>query len=268
MVDKVIATSAALELVAFLQTKHGPDLMFHQSGGCCDNKNVDAPQQGNLLGRSQTMATLLGYTNRPSMLGGWAGAGQQSQSYHCVSSGIPSFYGDVQTASWSRISGGDLDVYATRVRELSCPADYTLRLNANNQPECWAEPCYDCEAEDGNPINFLTGEKKQSESDFIGTGDGLLALQRHYSSQGAYRPKGAPETLPSGFGDTWRTVYHTRVYPLTGVNVMAARVSAKQRWNGSAPPGPASLRSSKKMPPMPRGSLRCLRKKYSSHHFL
>ena len=37
MVDKVIATPAALELVAFLQTKHGPDLMFHQSSGCCDN---------------------------------------------------------------------------------------------------------------------------------------------------------------------------------------------------------------------------------------
>ena len=37
MVDKVIATPAALELVAFLQAKHGPELMFHQSGGCCDN---------------------------------------------------------------------------------------------------------------------------------------------------------------------------------------------------------------------------------------
>ena len=37
MVDKVIATPAALELVAFLQAKHGPALMFHQSGGCCDN---------------------------------------------------------------------------------------------------------------------------------------------------------------------------------------------------------------------------------------
>ncbi len=37
MVDKVIATPAALELVAFLQAKYGPDLMFHQSGGCCDN---------------------------------------------------------------------------------------------------------------------------------------------------------------------------------------------------------------------------------------
>ncbi len=37
MVDKVVATPAALELVAFLQSKHGKDLMFHQSGGCCDN---------------------------------------------------------------------------------------------------------------------------------------------------------------------------------------------------------------------------------------
>lgn len=37
MVDKVIATPAALELVALLKTKHGPALMFHQSGGCCDN---------------------------------------------------------------------------------------------------------------------------------------------------------------------------------------------------------------------------------------
>jgi uncharacterized protein (DUF779 family) len=37
MVDKVVATSAALELVAFLKAKHGPELMFHQSGGCCDN---------------------------------------------------------------------------------------------------------------------------------------------------------------------------------------------------------------------------------------
>jgi uncharacterized protein len=36
MVDKVIATPAALELVAFLREKHGA-LMFHQSGGCCDN---------------------------------------------------------------------------------------------------------------------------------------------------------------------------------------------------------------------------------------
>lgn len=32
---KVVATPAALELIARLKEKHGP-LMFHQSGGCCD----------------------------------------------------------------------------------------------------------------------------------------------------------------------------------------------------------------------------------------
>jgi uncharacterized protein (DUF779 family) len=37
MVEKVVATPAAIELVEFLKTKHGPGLMFHQSGGCCDN---------------------------------------------------------------------------------------------------------------------------------------------------------------------------------------------------------------------------------------
>ena len=36
MVDKVIATPAALELVEFLKQKYGT-VMFHQSGGCCDN---------------------------------------------------------------------------------------------------------------------------------------------------------------------------------------------------------------------------------------
>ena len=36
-VPKVIATVAALELVALLQSKYGKDLIFHQSGGCCDN---------------------------------------------------------------------------------------------------------------------------------------------------------------------------------------------------------------------------------------
>ena len=37
MVDKVIATAAAVELIDLLKAKHGPGLMFHQSGGCCDN---------------------------------------------------------------------------------------------------------------------------------------------------------------------------------------------------------------------------------------
>lgn len=36
MVEKVTATESARELIEFLKKKHGA-LMFHQSGGCCDN---------------------------------------------------------------------------------------------------------------------------------------------------------------------------------------------------------------------------------------
>jgi hypothetical protein len=34
-VNRILATTAAMELIAVLKEKHGP-LMFHQSGGCCD----------------------------------------------------------------------------------------------------------------------------------------------------------------------------------------------------------------------------------------
>jgi uncharacterized protein (DUF779 family) len=35
MVERVLATEAALTLIEALSARHGP-LMFHQSGGCCD----------------------------------------------------------------------------------------------------------------------------------------------------------------------------------------------------------------------------------------
>jgi len=35
MVDRVLITPAAVEIVARLKARHG-DLLFHQSGGCCD----------------------------------------------------------------------------------------------------------------------------------------------------------------------------------------------------------------------------------------
>jgi uncharacterized protein len=47
MVDKVVATPAALELIAMLNRKHGP-LMFHQSGGCCDNSAANCYLPGEL----------------------------------------------------------------------------------------------------------------------------------------------------------------------------------------------------------------------------
>lgn len=36
MVDRVMATAEALALIEVLKAEHG-ELMFHQSGGCCDN---------------------------------------------------------------------------------------------------------------------------------------------------------------------------------------------------------------------------------------
>ena len=47
MVDKVIATPAALELVDFLKQKHGT-VMFHQSGGCCDNSAANCYLPGEI----------------------------------------------------------------------------------------------------------------------------------------------------------------------------------------------------------------------------
>jgi len=38
MLERVIATPAALTLIEQLQRRHGP-LMFHQSGGCCDGSS-------------------------------------------------------------------------------------------------------------------------------------------------------------------------------------------------------------------------------------
>ncbi len=47
MVEKVIATEAALELIEFLKQKHGV-LMFHQSGGCCDNSAANCYLPGEI----------------------------------------------------------------------------------------------------------------------------------------------------------------------------------------------------------------------------
>ena len=47
MVEKVIATEAALELVELLKKKHGA-LMFHQSGGCCDGSAANCYLPGEI----------------------------------------------------------------------------------------------------------------------------------------------------------------------------------------------------------------------------
>lgn len=48
MVDRVVATPAALALIASMQAKYGLELMFHQSGGCCDNSAANCYLAGDL----------------------------------------------------------------------------------------------------------------------------------------------------------------------------------------------------------------------------
>ncbi len=42
----VSATDAALELIGTLKLRHGDDLLFHQSGGCCDGSAPMCFQKG------------------------------------------------------------------------------------------------------------------------------------------------------------------------------------------------------------------------------
>ncbi|MFF2754588.1 DUF779 domain-containing protein [Psychrobacillus sp. NPDC058041] len=48
MVERVVATDAALELIELLKNKHGR-LMFHQSGGCCDGSSPMCYPDGDLI---------------------------------------------------------------------------------------------------------------------------------------------------------------------------------------------------------------------------
>ncbi|MFZ2269915.1 MAG: DUF779 domain-containing protein [Azonexus sp.] len=47
MTPRVIATPAAIELIRTLQAQYG-ELMFHQSGGCCDNSAANCYLPGDL----------------------------------------------------------------------------------------------------------------------------------------------------------------------------------------------------------------------------
>ncbi len=48
MTDKVSATEAALSLIAEIKADHG-EIMFHQSGGCCDGSSPMCYAQGDFL---------------------------------------------------------------------------------------------------------------------------------------------------------------------------------------------------------------------------
>jgi len=59
--EQVITTPAAVELMAMLEAKHG-ELMFHQSGGCCDGSSPMCYPRGELLVGDQDvlLATIVG----------------------------------------------------------------------------------------------------------------------------------------------------------------------------------------------------------------
>lgn len=48
MVERVVATPSALELIQRLKAQHGPDLMFYQSHGCCDGSSPMCYRVGEL----------------------------------------------------------------------------------------------------------------------------------------------------------------------------------------------------------------------------
>ena len=67
--DQVIATDAAIELIATLHLKYG-DLMFHQSGGCCDGSSpMCYPRADFIVGDEDVLIGTLGetpfYMSRP-----------------------------------------------------------------------------------------------------------------------------------------------------------------------------------------------------------
>jgi uncharacterized protein len=60
--DQVLATPAAVDLMASLYAKHG-ELMFHQSGGCCDGSSPMCYPRGEfLIGDSDVLLATLGGT--------------------------------------------------------------------------------------------------------------------------------------------------------------------------------------------------------------
>ena len=60
--EQVLRTPAAVELMASLEAKYG-ELMFHQSGGCCDGSSPMCYPRGELMvGESDVLVGTLGDT--------------------------------------------------------------------------------------------------------------------------------------------------------------------------------------------------------------
>jgi uncharacterized protein (DUF779 family) len=59
-VDRVVATPAAIELIDALRTRHG-EVLFHQSGGCCDGSApMMFPRSEFMVGSSDVKLGMIG----------------------------------------------------------------------------------------------------------------------------------------------------------------------------------------------------------------
>ena len=75
-VARVVATGAALDLIARLRKKHGP-LMFHQSGGCCDGSSPMCYPLGEFVtGPSDVLLGTLEIEGSPEPIPVWMSAAQ------------------------------------------------------------------------------------------------------------------------------------------------------------------------------------------------
>ncbi|WP_010308112.1 DUF779 domain-containing protein [Kurthia senegalensis] len=59
MVERVVATDKAIDLIHFLKEKYGKGLVFHQSGGCCEGSKPLCLLEGDF--KKGQIDVLLGY---------------------------------------------------------------------------------------------------------------------------------------------------------------------------------------------------------------
>ena len=111
-------------------------------------------------------------------------------------------------------------VIAIRTRELICPAGYRYRVAANGDIECFTPP--PCEKCVGNPVDVISGAKRQSETDYASAAVGGLSFARYYNSQGFYIPTGTALPRAAQNSDYWRHSFDKRVVFNNNTYVMAS----------------------------------------------
>lgn len=97
------------------------------------------------------------------------------------------------------------------VRNITCPAG-----SARYGDVCKTARSKVCKL--GNPMDCVTGEKTQAESDITRAGSGPLEFTRYYASSGFYEPRGSGPQTPEQhhyriLGPNWRHTYQRAIQP-------------------------------------------------------